>query len=154
MLMPSIYGENLFDEFFHDFPFFENRGMQRFERKGSEKQFSEMMKTDVQEREDGYIIEMELPGYEKEDVKASLENGYLSIQATKNYDTSNEANKNGKYIRRERYMGSCKRTFYVGEEVTQQEIKAEFRQGILKLFVPKKESKPVVEQNNYIAIEG
>lgn len=110
-----------------------------------------LMKTDVKENENGYELEMDLPGFKKDDVKVALENGYLTVSAEKE---SGEENESGKYIRRERYFGKCQRTFYVGEEVEQEDIKGEFKHGILKLTIPKKEQKPAVEEKRYIAIEG
>lgn len=112
-----------------------------------------MMQTDIKELEHGYEITMNIPGVKKEDVKAELKDGYLTIQATAN--TSNdEKDSNGRYIRRERHFGTCSRSFYVGEEVKQEEIKAKFEDGTLKLFVPKQEEKPAVENSKYITIEG
>lgn len=146
MYMPSIFKESLFDDFFEDFA----RPMRRI---GGLPQFtSTQMRTDVKEREGGYELHIELPGYKKEDVKAELKDGYLTISAsTKN--ENDEKNAEEKYIRRERYYGSCSRCFYVGDAVEQEDIKAKFEDGILKVFVPKKESKPVVEEKKYIMIE-
>ena len=141
MLMPSIFGENLFDDFF-DYPFVKN-----------EAESNGLMKTDVKDTEHGYEITMNLPGVKKEDVKAALKDGYLTISATSD-SKKEEKNDKGLYIRRERYTGSCSRSFYVGEDVQQEDIKAEFKHGILKLFVPKKEAKPAVEEKKHIAIEG
>ena len=147
MLMPSIFGENLFDDFFDDFA----RPVRKPVRYSSSA--TTIMKTDVKENMDSYELDIDLPGYKKEDVKAELKDGYLTISAaTKNEDS--EKDENGRYIRRERYFGSCSRSFYVGEEVSQEEIRAKFEDGILKISVPKKEKKPEVEEKKYIAIEG
>ena len=113
-----------------------------------------VMKTDIQETDKDYILEMDLPGFSKDEVKVSLENGYLTIEAAKGLDQDEQEKDTGRYIRRERYAGACQRSFYVGDNVTQEDIKAEFKHGILKLFVPKKEAKPAVEENKYINIEG
>lgn len=111
------------------------------------------MKTDIKETDAGYEMDIDLPGFKKENVTAKLENGYLTISAAKGMD-KDEKNDEGVYIRRERYCGQCARTFYVGEDVKQEEIKAKFEDGILKVFVPKTEPKKVEEGHNYIAIEG
>ena len=152
MLMPSIFGEDLFDDFMRDFPF-NDRDMKRMERKLYGHHGKNMMKTDIKELNNGYELEMDLPGFTKDEVKASLENGYLTISAAKGLDQDEKEKKTGKYIRRERYAGACQRTFYVGEDVAQEDIKAEFKHGILKLFIPKKEAKPAVEEKKYISIE-
>ena len=94
-----------------------------------------------------------MPGFNKEDLKAELKEGYLTISASTNKDNG-EKDENGKYIRRERYVGSCSRSFYVGEEIKQDDIKAKFENGILKISVPKKEAQPKVEEDKHIAIEG
>lgn len=154
MLMPSIYGENLFDEFFDDFPFFDNREIKRAEKKLYGRKAGRIMTTDVREKEGGYELEMDLPGFKKDEIKISLDNGYLTIEAAKGLDKSEQDKETGRYIRKERYAGSCSRSFYVGEQLAEEDIKAEFKQGILKLFVPKKETKPAVEEKKYIAIEG
>ena len=152
MLMPSIFGEDLFDDFMRDFPF-SDREMKRMERKLYGHHGKNMMKTDIKELENGYELEMDLPGFAKDEVKASLENGYLTISAAKGLDQDEQEKKTGRYIRRERYAGACERTFYVGEDITEADIKAEFKHGILKLFIPKKEAKPAVEEKKYISSE-
>ena len=149
MLMPSIFNTNLFDDFF-DFPFYDDRA----EKKLYGHHAANLMKTDIQEHDDGYTLEMDLPGFKKDEIKVELNNGYMTISAAKGLDEDEKDKKSGKYIRRERYTGSCQRSFYVGEDVTEEDIKAEFKHGILKLFVPKKEAKPAVEQKKYVSIEG
>ena len=141
MLMPSIFGENLFDDFF-EYPFYSQKKVEQ----------EPLMKTDVKETKEGYEILMDLPGVKKENVKASLKNGYLTIHASYNSD-KDEKDDTGRYLRRERYSGSCSRSFYVGDHVTDKDIKAKFEEGTLKLQVPKEE-KPKVEENSYISIEG
>ena len=146
MMMPSIFGENLFDDFFDDFA-------RPYKIASGYTQPASVMKTDVKETEDSYELDVDMPGFKKEDVKAELKDGYLTINAsTKN--ESNEKDKKGKYVRRERYYGSCSRSFYVGKEVKQEDIKAKFEDGVLKISVPKIEDKPKVEESKYISIEG
>ena len=148
MLMPSIFGENLFDDFM-DFPF----EREFFRGTPSRRTSSQsLMKTDVKELDGSYELDIDLPGYKKEDVSGKLENGYLSISASTNKN-NDEKDKDGRYIRRERYTGQCSRSFYVGNQVTQDQIKAKFENGILKLSIPKVE-KQQVEQKKYISIEG
>ena len=145
MMMPSIFGERLFDDLF-DVPSFPKYT-------GYTGTTNSIMHTDVKETSGGYEIDMNLPGVKKEDVQAELKDGYLTVHATTN--TSNDTKDNdGKYIRRERYTGSCSRSFYVGEEITQDDIRAKFEDGVLKIAVPKKEAKPAVEDKKYISIEG
>ena len=150
-MLPSIFGENLFDDFFHD-PF----GMMTaaVEEPLYGKHAKNLMKTDVRELEDAYELDIDLPGFKKDEIKVSLEDGYLTIEAAKGLDEDEQEKKSGKYIRKERYAGSCQRSFYVGDNLTQEDIKGEFKHGILTLNVPKKEAKPAVETNKYIAIEG
>ena len=143
MLMPSIFGESLLDDFFED----------PFDNYAYAMNTSNLMKTDVKDTDQGYEITMNLPGVKKEDVKAELKDGYLTISASTN-SNKDEKDGNGRYIRRERYSGSCSRSFYLGEDVTQDEIKAKFENGALTLLVPKKDQKPAVEDKKYIAIEG
>ena len=149
MLMPSIFNDNVFDDFF-DFPFYDDRA----EKKLYGHHAANLMKTDIQEHDDGYTLEMDLPGFKKEEIQIELNNGYMTISVAKGLDEDEKDKKSGKYIRRERYTGSCQRSFYVGEDVNEEDIKAEFKHGILKLFVPKKEAKPAVEQKKYVSIEG
>ena len=153
MLMPSIFGENLFDDFFDDFPFYNDRDLKKAEKKLYGRRANNIMKTDIKEMKDGYQLEVDLPGFTKDEVKVSLENGYLTVQAAKGLDEDEQEKKTGRYIRRERYAGACERSFYVGEDVTQEEIKGEFKHGILRLSIPKKEAKPAVPEKKYIVIE-
>ena len=152
MLMPSIFGEDLFDDFMRDFPFYNDKDMKKMEKKLYGRRGRNLMKTDIREKDDSYELEMDLPGFAKDEVKASLENGYLTISAAKGLDKDEKEKETGKYIRRERYAGACQRTFYVGEDVTQEDIKGEFKHGILKLTIPKKAAQ--VPEKKYIAIEG
>lgn len=135
MLIPTMRN-NVFDDFFNT-PFFTRTE-------------SNMMKTDIKEHDNCYDLTIDLPGVKKDDIKAELNDGYLTISAES--DTSkDEKDENGKYICRERYSGSYSRSFYVGDAVTEQDISAKFENGTLKLTVPKKESLPE-KQNKYIAI--
>ncbi len=149
MLMPSIFGENLFDDWM-DFPF----EREFFGKKNPlyGKHAKNMMKTDVRETDANYEVAIDLPGFKKDEIKAELRDGYLTISAAKGLDKDEQDN-DGRYIRRERYAGSMSRSFYVGDGVKQEDIHAKFEDGILKLTVPKKEV-PTVEDNKYIAIEG
>ena len=150
--MLSIFGQSLFDDFMSDFPF-DNRDMEKMERKLYGHHAKNVMKTDIKEVENGYEFEIDLPGFTKDEVTAELKDGYLTITASKGVDKDEQEKDTGKYIRKERYAGACERSFYVGEDVTEEDIKAQFQHGILKLFVPKKEAKPAVEQKKYISIE-
>ena len=154
MLMPSIFGEDLFDNFMKDFPFFDDNTESNVEKKLYGRRGKNLMKTDIKETEGGYELEMDLPGFTKDEIKVSLENGYMTISTAKGLDKDEQDKKSGRYIRKERYAGSCERSFYVGEDITEEDIKGEFKHGILKLFVPKKEAKPAVEQKKYVSIEG
>ena len=138
MLMPSIFHDDVFDDFF-DFSAPAYSG-------------SELMNTDIKETEKGYELAISLPGVKKEDIKAEVKDGYLMITAANS--KTDEKDKTGKYIRRERYSGSMSRSFYVGDGVSQEDIKAKFEDGVLTLEVPKKEAKPAVEEKKTIAIEG
>ena len=145
MLMPSIFGENLFDDWM-DFSFPD------IDKALYGKHAKNEMKTDVRETEDGYELDIDLPGFKKDEVTAQLDNGYLTIQASKSLDKE-QKDKKGKYIRKERYAGSMSRSFYVGDAITEEDVHAKYEDGILKLSVPKKEAK-AVEQTKHIAIEG
>ena len=150
MLMPSIFGENLFDDDWMDFPF----GRDFWGRKNPlyGKNAKNIMKTDIREHDTGYELDVDLPGFKKDEINVELENGYLTISASKGLD-KDEQDKKGKYIRKERYAGAMQRSFYVGDAVTQEDIKAKFEDGILKLSIPKKDAK-AVETKKTIAIEG
>lgn len=152
MLMPSIFGENLFDEFMNDFPFFDDSDMRKAEKKLYGRRGKNIMKTDIQEKDDEYLLEMDLPGFTKDEIQMSLDNGYLTISAAKGLDQDTEEKKTGKYIRKERYAGACQRSFYVDDGITEADIKAAFKHGILTVHIPKKENK--VPEKNYISIEG
>ena len=157
MMMPSIFGENLFDDFddfMNGFPFYNNKDMKKLEKKLYGHHAKNMMKTDIKENDTSYELKMDLPGFKKDEIKVSLENGYLTISAAKGVDKDEKEEKTGKYIRKERYAGACQRSFYVGENITQEEIKGQFKHGILKLTIPKKEVKKLTEDIKYIAIEG
>ena len=117
MMMPSIFGENLFDDFMNDFAF---PAFPDVEKTLYGKHAKNMMKTDVKETEDGYVVDIDLPGFEKDEIKLALENGYLTVSAEKGLSKEEEGEK--KYIRRERYAGSMSRSFYVGDHVTKEEI--------------------------------
>lgn len=111
---------------------------------------SKVMKTDIKEKKDKYLIDVELPGYEKENIKIEVEDGYLTVNAE--IDSSKEENDEGNFVRKERYIGSCSRSFYVGNEVQSEDIKASFRNGMLKIEVPKKEEKKELPKKKYIEI--
>ena len=147
-MLPSIFRDNLFDDMF-DFDF--DKEFDRMMRPLYGKHAQNMMKTDVRETGNSYELDIDLPGFKKDEIKVELDNGYLSISAAKGLD-KDEENKDGKYIRRERYAGAMNRTFYVGDNLTQQDIQAKFEDGILKISVPKKDVQQI-EQNKYIAIE-
>ncbi|MCF2642383.1 Hsp20/alpha crystallin family protein [Roseburia hominis] len=149
MLVPNIFGENLFDGLF-DVDDYERptRNIARYTTPNTS-----IMRTDIRETASTYELDIDLPGYKKEDVQAELKDGYLTITAT-TQSKEEKADTNGRYIRRERYSGSCSRAFYVGEDVTQEDIHAKFENGILKLSILKKEAKPKVEENHFINIEG
>ena len=139
MLMPSIFSRDMFDDM--------------FDTRSYGRQQSDLMKTDVKETDKDYKLSVDLPGVKKDDLKAELKDGYLTISATVNQN-NDEKDEEGRYIRRERFSGSFNRSFYVGENVSEEDIKAKFENGTLMLTVPKKESAPQVEEKKYIAIEG
>ncbi len=146
MLMPSIFGENLFNDDWMNF------GFPEVDKALYGKHASHEMKTDVKETDSGYEVDIDLPGFKKDEINVQLDNGYLSISAAKGLDKE-EKNKEGKYIRKERYAGAMSRSIYVGDAITQEDIKAKYESGILRLSIPKKEAKQV-EATKRIAIEG
>lgn len=146
MLMPSLFRTNLFDDLFDDFTKETKRAAQNLVG------VTGVMKTDIVEKEDHFELLVDLPGFNKEDVKVELKEGYLNIEAERN-SSKDEKDEEGTFIRRERYTGTCSRSFYVGEELKQEDIKAKFENGILTLTVPKKDDEPEVEEPKYIVID-
>jgi HSP20 family molecular chaperone IbpA len=140
-MLPSIFRNGFFDDFddFMDWPTVSTD--------------TTLMKSDVKDAGDHYELMMDLPGFKKEDVKLQLKNGVLSFEATTNKN-NDEKDDNGKYLRRERFQGTCSRSFYVGKNITENDIKAKFDNGVLTVCIPKPEQKPQVEQNHFIQIEG
>ena len=147
MLMSGIFGENLFD----DWMGFPMRELANVDRRLYGKNASHIMKTDVKETDGTYELEVDLPGFKKDEINVKLEDGYMTISATKGLDTEKK-DKHGKIIRQERYAGAMQRSFYVGEGVKTEDVKAKYEDGVLKLDIPKKEMN--LPGNNTIAIEG
>jgi HSP20 family protein len=137
MMIPRRHDFDLFDDVFGDSFFNEGE--------------SKLMKTDIKEKKDKYIIDIDLPGYEKEGIKLNIQDGYLTVHASVNKEEKDE--EKGKFVRRERYSGACSRSFYVGESVKEEDIKAKFRNGTLTIEVPKKEEKKELPETKYIPIE-
>ena len=147
-MLPSIFGENLFDEFFNDnfgmFPVWDGSNALYG------KHAKNLMKTDVRETEDTYEVDIDLPGFKKDEIKVDLKDGYLTVSAAKGLDKDEK--KKGRYIRQERYAGQCSRSFYVGESVKPKDVHAKFEDGILKLSLPKAEQ-PKLPDHRTITIE-
>ena len=133
---------DLFDEFFDD-PFFQREEKQRHAMP--------LMKTNIRENDKDYIIDVDLPGFEKKDIKIDIENGYLNIHAKT--DNTHKEEEKGKYLRRERYMGECSRSFYIGNDTKEEDIKATFKNGVLSLEIPKIDDKKKLPEKKYIQIE-
>ncbi|MCR4897010.1 MAG: Hsp20/alpha crystallin family protein [Lachnospiraceae bacterium] len=148
MLRPSIFDENLFDDWFN-FPDFGD--LDRAERKLYGRHADRLMKTDVHEHKDHYEVDIDLPGFKKEEIGLELNDGYLMISATKGLDQ--EEKEKGKLIRQERYSGSMQRSYYVGREISEEDIKATFHHGVLSLQIPKKDTAKLPEKKQ-ILIEG
>ena len=142
MMMPSIFGENLFDDFMED----------AFKSPIFGKREKNLMKTDIRENENGYELDMDLPGFKKDEITVSLRDGYVTISAERGMERNEKDEKTGKFVRQERYSGSCQRSFYVGEGVKQEDMKARFEDGILHLEFPKASPKQV-EESHRILIE-
>ncbi|MCR5788047.1 MAG: Hsp20/alpha crystallin family protein [Bacilli bacterium] len=138
MLMPRRNDFDLWDDLFND-PFFTNKPVVK------------NMKTDIIEKDNSYLLNIDLPGYDKSDIKISVEDGYLTINAKK--EESKEEKNEGNFIRRERYSGECSRSFYIGEELEAEDIKASFKNGILSLDIPKQEDKKQIPEKKYIEID-
>ena len=137
MLIPRRNSFDLFEDVFGDSFFKEHE--------------SQFMKTDIREKDNKYLIDIDLPGYEKENIKIDVEDGYLTIQATT--DTESEEEEKGKFVRKERYTGSCSRSFYIGEDIRSEDIKASFKKGILTLEIPKFDEQKKLPEKKYIEIE-
>ena len=151
MLVPRIFGENLFDDWF-DFPELPDfRDLNKAERKLYGRHADRMMKTDIHEHDDHYELDIDLPGFRKEDITVELHDGYLTISAQKGLEE--DGTKKGKLIRQERWSGAMQRSFYVGEAVTEDQVSAKFEHGVLKLNVPKMDQ-PKVPEKKTIMIEG
>ena len=151
MLYPSIFGESLLDDLM-DFSFPTFRNMDQIDRKLYGKNAARVMRTDVHEHDDQYEVDIDLPGFKKDEITLELQDGYLTVSAAKGLDKDEKTEK-GKLIRQERYAGAMQRSFYVGEDVTEEEIRAKFEDGVLKLNIPKKDT-PKVPEKKTIMIEG
>ena len=151
MLMPELFTRNVFDDWFDDFGL--EKEMRDLNRKIYGRRASREMLTDIREHEDHYDLEIDLPGFKKEDLNVELNNGYLTVTANKGHDQE-EKNKEGKIIRQERYSGTLSRSFYVGEEITNEEIKAKYEGGVLTVSLPKKDQTKQIENKSQILIEG
>lgn len=149
-MMPSIFRENLFDSFMEDFGF---PAFPDMDRALYGKRTKNLMKTDVKETEGGYVVDIDLPGFQKDEIQMRLDKGCLTVSAAKGLDKE-EKDGEGAYVRRERYAGSVSRSFYVGEHVKEEDIRPRYENGILTFQLPKEEKKAVEEKKRYIAIEG
>ena len=144
MLMPSIFGEDLFDDFM-GYPAGRQAAANAYP------QVKDMMKTDIRDVDGNYELDIDLPGFKKDEIQAQISDGYLTIRASKGLDKDQKDDK-GRYIRRERYCGECSRSFYIGDGITEKDVSAKFEDGILKLSIPKKETKALPKPNQ-ITIE-
>ena len=154
MLLPSIFGNDLFDTFDNFlYPVFEVPTTSNVEKKLYGGHAGRIMKTDVREHETGYEIAVDLPGFKKDEIKLELKDGYLTVSAAKGLEENEKDKKTGKYIRRERYSGSMSRSYFVGEDMKQEDIKAKFEDGVLNISLPKKDLQQKVEENHFITIE-
>ncbi len=145
-MLPSIFHESLFDDMFNGFGM-----MPDIDRALYGKHARNLMKTDVRETQDSYLVDIDLPGFKKDEVKVELKGGYLTVQATKGLGRDRK-DEQGRYIRQERYAGQMSRSFYVGEQVRPEDLKAKFEDGILQITVPK-EAPRAIPESSYIAIE-
>ncbi len=150
MLLPSVFGESLLDNFMENFAF---PSFQDVDKNLYGKHAANLMKTDVKETDAGYVVDIDLAGFKKDEIKMQLKQGYLTVSAAKGLDKE-EKDQAGNYVRRERYAGSMSRSFYVGEHVTEADIHPKYENGVLTFELPKEEKKAVEEKNHYIAIEG
>ena len=148
-MLPSIFGENLFDDFFND-PF----GMTaaRAENPLYGKHTRNLMKTDVRETENTYELDIDLPGFKKDEIGVELKDGYLTIKAER-HTSKDDSDANGRVVRSERFMGTCQRTFYVGDHVKRESVSAAYEDGVLKLSIPKKVEQPKMDATHLIDIQ-
>ena len=149
--LPTVFGENLMDVF-DDFDRSFFRGFGNIDHTLYGKHAQHMMKTDVKELDDSYEVDVDLPGFKKDEIHLELNNGYLTISTEKTLEKDNEGKK-GKMLRQERYAGVMQRSFYVGDSVTETDVKASYESGVLHIRVPKKEAQKLPEKNT-ILIEG
>ena len=149
-MMPTIFRDSLFDDFMNDFTF---PSFPDVEKRLYGKHGQNLMKTDVKEKDGNYEIDIDLAGFRKDEIRMELENGYLTVSASKGVENDSKDDE-GSYLRRERYAGSMSRSFYVGKHVTEEDIHPKYENGILSFSVPKEEAKPVEEKKHYISIEG
>ncbi len=149
MMMPSIFGENLFDNFMNDFTF---PSFPNVDKALYGKHAKNLMKTDVKDTENGYEVDMDLPGFKKDEIQIELKDGVLTVSAAKGLD-KDEKDKKGNYIRRERFAGSMSRSFYVGKHVREEDVHPKYENGILSFSIPK-EDKVMEEKKHMISIEG
>ena len=153
MLMPRIFGDDFFDDdFFDEWMRRPMRGLPDAEHKLYGKHAAQVMKTDIHEHDDHYEVDIDLPGFKKDEIELSLDNGYLTVSASKGLN-KDEQDKKGKVIRQERYAGAMRRSFYVGTALTEEDIKAKFEDGVLALNLPKKTA-PKLPEKKTILIEG
>ena len=150
--LPTVFGENLMDVF-DDFDRSFFRGFGNIDHTLYGKHAQHMMKTDVKELEDSYEVDVDLPGFKKDEIHLELNNGYLTISTEKTLEKDNEGKK-GKMLRQERYSGVMQRSFFVGEHLTEEDIKASYENGVLHVMIPKKEARKVPEKKKTILIEG
>lgn len=148
-MFPALMNDTMFSDLFDD-PFFAGW---RNTANGDQTMANNMMTTDVRESDKGYDVDIDMPGFKKDDINLELSNGYLTVSATRNSEHEDK-NDEGKWLRRERYAGSCSRSFYVGDEVKESDIHASYNNGTLCIQIPKIESQPQVESKHQIAIEG
>ncbi|KAB8286881.1 molecular chaperone Hsp20 [Bifidobacterium ramosum] len=149
-MFPALMNDTMFSDLFDD-PFFE--GWRNTDNTATAAMPANMMSTDVREKDNCYDVDIDMPGFDKNDISVELNNGYLTVSAHKDEDHDDKA-QDGKWLRRERYMGSCSRSFYVGEDVKESDIHASYKNGTLCLEVPKMQAQPQVEAKHTIAIEG
>lgn len=151
-MFPALMNDTMFSDLFDD-PFFE--GWRNMDRAAAcdPNMSAGMMSTDVRKTDKGYMVDIDMPGFEKDDISLDLQNGYLTVSAHRN-SSHEDKDDNGRWLRRERYAGSCSRSFYVGEDVKDSDIHASYKDGTLCLETPKPEAQQQVETKHQIAIEG